>query len=85
MLGGALLGLAACGASAPSAERIALRPPESAVTASCAQAAMLPDGALDQAQVERAWIADRMALRDCRARHRLAAAWVARVVADFAE
>jgi|GEM_PF-5444939 len=80
MLGGVLLGLTACGASAPSVERIALRPPEGTVTEACEQAAALPEGPLDQAEVERAWIADRMALSDCRARHRLATAWIAQVV-----
>ncbi len=76
MLGGGLWVLTACGESAVSVDAIALRPPEPEVTAPCAAGRALGTGPMTQAEVEQAWIADRSALRDCRARHALAVQWI---------
>ena len=72
----ALLALTACGASTVFVEEIDLRPPDTALTEPCREARALSAEAMTQAQVERAWIADRISLRDCRARHGLAAEWI---------
>ena len=76
----ALLALTACGASTVSVEEIDLRPPDTAVTEPCREARALGGEAMTQAEVERAWMADRAALRDCRARHWLAVEWIEGVV-----
>ena len=76
----ALLALTACGASTVSVEDIDLRPPDTALAEPCREARALGGEPMTQAEVERAWIADRAALRDCRARHGLAVEWIEWVV-----
>lgn len=78
----ALSALTACGASTASVDEIDLRAPDAAVTEPCGAARALGGEALTQAGVERAWMADRAALRDCRQRHALAVWWIDRVIED---
>ena len=76
----ALLALTACGASTVSVEEIDLRAPDTVLAEPCREARALGGEAMTQAEVERAWIADRAALRDFRARHGLAVEWIEGVV-----
>lgn len=68
---GLLCLLAACSGSAPAD----LAPPPAAVIAPCDAPLALPRRDATQAEVERWWGRDRSALRACRARHALLAAW----------
>ena len=68
-----------------SVEEIDPRPPDTVLTEPCREARALGGEAMTQAEVERAWIADRAALRDCRARHWLAVEWIEGVVEAFGD
>jgi hypothetical protein len=57
-----------------SVEPIPILPPPS-LTAPCAPPVSLPEGAMTQAEVEKAWGRDRSALRTCAERHQALASW----------
>ena len=62
---------AACVSTAPDrrAGLLTLASPPADLVLPCGLAQLLPSGGLTQAQVERAWARDRVALKVCRDRH----------------
>lgn len=66
----AVLALAACSVSTPSAEaRINLAPLPAQVSAPCNDPVLLPEVKLDQEQTEKFWRQDRMSLVNCKKKH----------------